>query len=131
MTFSIRMRRLFVFLVAFTMFAGSAAYAAKPDSGKVRQKVADCNQDCTIKLRLVDHSKIKGRIISISDDSVDVSTRDGKLPVTVPFSQIATASSRTSFKSSFSSRFKTGPCVDPITLAIASPFILVAAMLGR
>ena len=127
MTFSRRMRQLFLFLLTFTVFAGSVAYAAQPDSGKVRQKVMKCGEDCTIKLRLVDHSKVKGRVAAIGEDSVDVSTVDGKTPVTVPFAQITHASSRTSL----GARFKTGPCVDPITLAIASPFILVAALFGH
>ena len=129
MTFSIRVRRLFLFFLTFTLFASTVAYGASPDSAKAREKLEQCVIGSRVKLKLADHSKVKGKISAIREDAVDVLPRGAKAPVTVPLDQVASASVRS--EDSLGSRFKMGPCVGPITLAIASPFILVAALFGH
>ena len=129
MTFSVGVQRLFLFLLTLAMLAGSVAHGASPDAAKAREKLEQCVIGSRVKLKLADHSKVKGKISAIREDSVDVLPRGAKAPVTVPLDQVASASVRS--EDSLGSRFKMGPCVGPITLAIASPFILIAALFGN
>jgi len=129
MTFSVGVQRLFLFLLIFAVLAGGAAYGATPNSAKAREKLANCAIGSKVKLRLADNSKVKGKLAGIREDAIDVVPRGAKTAVTVPFAEVASASVRSG--DSLASRFKPGPCVGPVTLAIASPFILVAALLGH
>ena len=114
MTFSVRVRQVFLLLLTFTVFASGAAHGASPDSTRACEKVAQCAIGSSAKLRLADHSKVKGTISAVREDAVDIVPRGAKAPVTVPLAQIASASvksGRDSLGSRLGARFQMGPCV--------------------
>ena len=120
MTLPFRVRTLYLFLLIFlsAMAASGVAYAAPPPTYAVGSRV---------KLVLIDHSKVKGSVVAVGTDSIDVQQKGVASPLTVPLARIQQPRDRDTLRS----HFKTGPCVGPISLALFSPFILVAHFSGH
>jgi hypothetical protein len=122
----IRIFRSLLFVLAAASFAVSgAAHAAATHPSTIQQKLASNGVGAQVKLVLAGNVKLHGTISAIDQNSVSILPKGATTTQIVPFATIV------SVREPLRSRFKTGPCVDPITLAIAAPFILVAAATGH
>lgn len=127
MRFRARLIRFLALLVVSATLTTGALHAATQDDASVLKKVSRCGEDCHVSIRLKDHSKVKGKIKEINPDSVVMIRKGSSALQTVEFKEMKSLRTR----SSLAGRFAPGPCVGPITMALASPFILTAAFLGR
>jgi hypothetical protein len=124
MAFAVRVRSLLLmFVLTFALFASGTAHAASP----VAKGPGDYRVGSRVKLVLSDHSSVRGTVSAVRGDSVDVLAKGATTPRTLAFANISSSREITPL----GSRFQMGPCVGPITLAIASPFILVSALFGH
>jgi hypothetical protein len=125
MAFAIRVRPLLLmFVLPFALFVSDTAHAA---SSRAAKGPGDYRVGSRVKLVLNDHTSVRGTVSAVHEDSIDVLTKGTTTPRTLAFANISSSREITPL----GSRFQMGPCVGPVTLAIASPFILVAALFGH
>lgn len=123
MAFAVRVRPLLLmFVLTFALFASGTAHAVASHPAK---GPGDYRVGSRVKLVLSDHSSVKGTVSTVRGDSVDVLAKGAT--TTVSFANISSSREITPL----GSRFQMGPCVGPVTLAIASPFILVSYLFGH
>jgi len=127
MTFPLRSKTLVVSFLSCALVCGVARASGPVNAEKMERQVATYGVGSKVKLTLTNHAKVEGKVAAIHSDSVDMLRAGTMTPVPVSFTDIASVKSHGALRK----RFKTGPCVGPVTLAIASPFILVAALTGH
>ena len=68
-----RVLRHTALLLAFSMFSQTIAFAKKlPDDAVIREKVAAIGQGKQCRVKLVDGTQVKGKIVSIDTDNLTV-----------------------------------------------------------
>jgi hypothetical protein len=107
--------------------AAGVLHAELPDAALVQKKIADCGLNCHVSLKLADHSKVKGKVRELRADSVVIVPKGSSVAQTVQFKDVSSARAQVPL----GERFKAGPCVGPVSIAIAAPFLLVAALVGH
>ncbi|HEY4357847.1 MAG TPA: hypothetical protein VGN16_18995 [Acidobacteriaceae bacterium] len=114
-------------LLCFALVTAGVLHAAQPDSNLIQKKIADCGMNCHVSLKLADHSKVKGKVRELRADSVVIVPRGSSAAQTVQFRDVDSVRAQVPL----GERFKAGPCIGPVSIAIAAPFLLIAALVGH
>src|ERR1700760_3040988 len=107
-------------ILCFALVTSGALHAEQPDAGLIQKKITDCGMNCHLRLKLADHSEVKGKVREVRSDSVVIVPKGSSVPQTVQFKDVSSARAQPPL----SERFKSGPCVGPVSMAIAAPFLL-------
>ena len=113
-------------LVLALSAVSATAQDAAPPSSTVPASLKNYNVGEKVRVNLQGGGHVTGTIVAL-DSSTIILSQPSKPDEAVAMSNIKSVRNR----SSLASRFKTGPCIDPITLAIAAPFITVGYLSGH
>ncbi len=109
------------------LFAEGTARAATPPAAPAHPDMQQFGVGARIKLHTANHERMEGTILSIGEESLSILPKGKAKAVTLPLAEITSAHEH----APLGSRFRLGPCIGPVTVAIASPFILGAYLSGH
>jgi len=116
-------------LFATSLLVATAMHALKPTqaSAKVQQALQTAGEDGRVVIKLHDGRRVMGRIAKVNADEVRLRKTHGQQQESIRVADIQSVQKHETLRD----HFHMGPCVDPITLTIASPFLFVAWASGH